>query len=306
MTRPIARPIAQDPTPESSPSCRGFSPDSTREDCASSSSVSYVTASRLDLIASNLSPLDSSVLSFVATSRLATSKQLVRRFWADDPQANPAAARAGRRALKRLADWRVLDALPGRARGGVRGGSATLIYAVGVAGTKLLARRGLHLRRLGAPGERHINHTLACTGTVVDLCAAHARGDLDLIEVQQEPASHRAFLGAWGARAWVRPDLFVRVGVGAFEDRWAVEIDLSTEHAGTLLAKANRYQSHYRSGSEQQDHGIYPRVVWAVPDARRAQEIEKVLARLPGETQRMFTVCLQEELVACLADEARS
>jgi hypothetical protein len=305
MTRPIARHVAQCQI-ERSPRSQAASREvSTGKDFAVASSI-YVTTGRLDRIGAELSERDWSVLNFIATSRLATSRQLVRRFWTDDPKTNPAKARAGARALKRLSDWRVLDPLPGRARGGVRGGSATLVYAVGVAGKKLLARRGLELRRMGAPGERHINHTLACTGAVVELCAADARGDLDLIEVQQEPACHRAFLGPWGARLWVRPDLFVRVGVGALEDRWFIEIDLATEHASTLLAKANRYLAHYRSGSEQREAGIYPRVVWAVPDTRRAAQIEKVLQRLPGEAQKMFVVCGQDELVALLADEARS
>jgi len=305
MTRLIARHIAQREHSRNPGVRAGSRQISTGQDSAVASSI-YITSGRLDRISAELSERDWMVLNFVATSRLATSRHLIRRFWTDDPKADPAKARAGARALKRLSDWRVLDPLPGRARGGVRGGSATLIYSVGVAGTKLLARRGLELRRMGAPGERHINHVLACTSAVVELCAADARGDLDLIEVQQEPACHRAFLGPWSARLWVRPDLFVRVGVGALEDRWFVEIDLATEHAGTLLVKANRYLAHYRSGSEQREAGIYPRVAWAVPDPRRAEQIERVLRRLPGEAQKMFVVCLQDELVALLADEARS
>lgn len=304
MTRPIARRIAQQQTERNPRPVAGSRKFSAGEDSALAPSI-YITASRLDRIATELTEQDWLLLNFLADSRIATSRQLIRRFWTDDPKAEPAKARAGARALKRLSSWRVLDPLPGRARGGVRGGSATLIYAVGVAGMKLLARRGLRLRRLGAPGERHINHTLACTGVMVDLYAADARGDLDLIEVQQEPACHRAFLGPWGARLWVRPDLFARIGVGALEDRWFLECDLGTEHAGTLLSKANRYLAHYRSGSEQQEAGIYPRVAWSVPDARRAEQIEKVVRRLPGEAQKMFVVCLQNEMVALLADEAR-
>ncbi|HUB73995.1 MAG TPA: replication-relaxation family protein [Solirubrobacteraceae bacterium] len=242
----------------------------------------------------------------MAECRLATSRHLVRLYWTDDPATEPGKARAGLRALKRLADWRVLDPLPGRPRGGVGGGSAALVYGVGVGGARLLARRGYRLRRMGVPGERFRAHMLACTQLVVDLHAADRRGELDLIEIQQEPACHRAFLGAWGARLWLRPDLFARVGVGALEDRWFVEVDLGSEHAGTLLAKCRRYLAHWRSGAEQHEHGIYPRVLWAVPDARRAGELTRILGRLPGEAGRMFTVCLLDEGVARLAQEARS
>jgi len=301
----MARRIAQAPDGRDASPQAGSVEVSTRKDSAPAPSH-YVTADRLYRIARDMGELDWSVLNFVSASRLATGKQLIRCFWTDDPQRQPARARAGSRALKRLAGWRLLDALPGRARGGVRGGSGTLVYSVGVAGTKLLAQRGLDQRRLGAPGGRFIGHTLACTGVVVGLHVAHARGELDLIEVQQEPACHRAFLGAWGARETVKPDLFARVGVGALEDRWFVEVDLATEHAATLLAKAKRYISHYRSGSEQSQHGVYPKVLWVVPDGRRAVQIGDMLRRLPGETRRMFSVCLLDEVASWLAGEARA
>jgi hypothetical protein len=306
MSRPIAQPVARGEDGRNARLQAGSPSVSTRKDCASAPSIHYVTAARLDRLASDLSALDWSLLDFVATSRLSSSKQLVRRFWTDDPARDAAKARAARRALKRLSDWRVLDPLPGRARGGMGGGSATLIYCVGVAGHKLLARRGLQLRRLGAPGERRVKHTLACTEAVVELGLADVRGDLDLIEVQQEPQSHRSFLGAWGVRLAVKPDLFVRVGVGALEDRWFIEVDLATEHQATLLSKAKRYLAHYWSGTEQRDYGVYPKVAWSVPDDRRAVQLTDVLRRLPAEARRMFVVCLHAELVDRLGEEARS
>jgi hypothetical protein len=305
MSGPIARPIAQRASDRDPGAGAGSRQNSARKDLASASSL-YITRDRLHRIATDLTDLDWTVLAWASASRLATGKQLVARFWTDDPERHPARARAGRRALKRLAGQRVLDALPDRARGGVRAGSASVIYRVGVAGVKLLALRGLSQKRLGAPGARLIAHTLACTQIAVDIHVAGVRGELDLIEIQQEPASHRAFLGAWGARLWVRPDLFVRVGVGALEDRIFIEADLGSEHPATLLAKAKRYRAHYRSGDEQRQFGVYPRVLFAVPDTRRAAEIERVLGRLPGETRRMFSVCLLDRVAEWLSAEARS
>lgn len=134
---------------------------------------------------------------------------------------------------------------------------------------------------------------------------AARRGELDVIEVQSEPECWRGFLSGFGSRVVLRPDLFVRIGVGALEDRWLVECDLATEASGTLLAKMKRYLSYYRSGSEQRDHGVF-RILWAVPHARRAAHVEEVLRRLPAEAGRLFTVCLLDEVVARLAEEARS
>jgi hypothetical protein len=304
VTRPIARPIAQRSGSQTPPSGGAFPPIPTGKDGAIAPST-YLTSTRLDHIAHHLSDLDQSVLTFLACHRLATSRHLVRRFWTSTPEDEPAAARAARRALKRLSDWRVIAPLPNRARGGVRGGSDTLVYAVGPAGVKLLARRGLRLRRFGTPSDRFIRHTLAATGLVVDLHVADASGVLELIEVQQEPTSHRAFLGPFG-RQWVKPDLFVRIGAGALEDRWFIEVDLATEHAGTLRAKCVRYLAHLHSGEEQRTHGTYPRVLWAVPDDHRAEQITAVLGRPPESTHGLFSICRFDEIATFLAAEARS
>ncbi|MHB8243283.1 MAG: replication-relaxation family protein [Solirubrobacteraceae bacterium] len=242
------------------------------------------------------------VLGFVSNSRLASGHQLIRRYWLT-AERNDARARAGRRALKRLTDWRVLDALPRRV-GGERAGSSGMVYTVGVAGAKLLARRGQPANRLEAPGALYVAHTLACTELVVALGEASRSGVLECIEVQSEPECWRSFLAGLGTRVTLKPDLFIRVAFpgSSFEDRWYVEVDLATEATGTILAKAKRYLAHHRSGNEP----VHPKVLWAVPDARRAERIHDALGRLPMETQRMFAVCLASEVVEFLTTEAQS
>jgi Replication-relaxation len=242
------------------------------------------------------------VLGFVSSSRLVSGSQLIRRYWLTSERGD-ARARAGRRALKRLADWRVLDALPRRV-GGERAGSSGMVYTVGVAGTKLLARRGEPANRLEAPGALYVAHTLACTELVVALGEASRSGTLECIEVQSEPECWRTFLVGLGARITLKPDLFIRVAVpgSSYEDRWYVEVDLATEATGTILAKAKRYQAHHRSGSER----VHPKVLWAVPDTHRAERIHSALGHLPIAAQRMFAVCLTGEVVEFLTAEARS
>jgi hypothetical protein len=308
MTRPVAQPIAQivgAKIPRSGPSIPQIR---TPEDSAVAR-PSRISAARLERIAADLGELDANVLSFTAAVRLATGTQLVRRFWLKDGGNPDRQARNGRRALKRLSDWRVLDPLPGRSRGGTRGGSDTLIYSVGAAGARLLARRGNARRRLGTPGDRHVSHTLAITELLVRLHEATCAGDLELIEAPQtEPECWRSFLGAMGARLTLKPDLFILVAAPGsdFENRWAMEIDMATESPATIRAKALRYLEHCRSGREQQEHGVYPRVLWVVPDARRAEQITGVLARLPAPAERLFSVCQFHDSIALLTVEARS
>ncbi len=307
MSRPMARPIARETAAGNPRSLATFPSVTTREvslsASLSSSPSSRISASQLQAISSSLTPLDTDVLGFLAAVRLATGKQLVRRFWIDGTGSDQARARAGRRALKRLSDWRVLDPLPGRARGGLRGGSDTLIYAVGRSGARLLAQRGQMPRRLGAPGQCHISHTLAVCELVVRLHEAGRAGELELLEIQSEPSCWRAFRGGLmgAARLILKPDLFLRIGAGAEEDHWMVEVDLASEHRSTLIAKAKRYHSHYRAST-----GVYPRVLWAVPDQRRAEQLENLIRQLSAEAQRLFTVRLFDDAVAYLAAEART
>ncbi len=248
------------------------------------------------------------MLNFLSTSRLATGKQLVAGLYLADRDSAPGRARVARRHLKRLADQRLIDALPGRAVGGLHGGSDTLVYGVGSTGARLLARRGLRQKRLGTPGSRYVAHTLACTQIAVELRLADARGELELIEVQQEPQCWRSFLGGLGALVTLKPDLYVRVALpaSAHEYRAMVEVDRATEAATTIRAKAERYLSHYRSGAEIREHGVHPRIVWTVPDRRRAEQLTNTFERLPTEAHKLFAVCEPPEFISLLVREARS
>jgi hypothetical protein len=263
-----------------------------------------ITADRLQDIASSLSDQDWRVLDFLSSSRLASGKQLVKCLWNADRHSAPGQARIARRALKRLADWRVIDALPGRTVGGLHGGSDTLIYGVGASGVRLLARRGQHQKRLGTPGARYVAHTLACTQLVVDLNTTAREGSLEPIEVQQEPACWRTFIGTMAALTACKSDLFVRIAApgSAYEHRWMIEVDLASEASTTIRAKALRHLAYYRCAGEP----VHPRVLWAVPDTRRAEQIENVMRRLPAPAERLFAVCLLDDAVQYLAEEARS
>lgn len=302
MRRPIERPGALGPGIEKARAGGASRTISTAKGSVSRQSL-YLTADRLFAISQAMSDRDWAVLRFVHESRSATGGQLIRTFWhASDPETSD--ARAGRRLLKRLADWRVLETLPRRI-GGMRTGSDGMIYRVGRAGVRLLAARGIHGPRVESSGTLHLAHTLATTEFVVRLAEA-ARGDeLEVIEVQQEPICWRGYLGPGASRRVLKPDLFIRLGAGALEDRWMVEVDLASESGRTIARKAARYREHYRGGAEQREHGVYPRVLWAVPDERRAEQIADVLERQPAEARRLFTVCRFDNAVSFLAAEAR-
>jgi hypothetical protein len=300
--RPIERPGTLSPSIET-----GRKGGASRKISKAKGSVSpqshYLTADRLFAISQQMTEPDWAVLRFVHESRFATGQHLTRTFW-NTSDAESGAARAGRRALKRLSAWRVLETLPRRI-GGLRTGSDGLVYRVGRAGVRLLAARGIHGPQVDAPGTLHLAHTLATTEIVVRLREAGRRGELEVIEAQQEPICWRGYVGRGASRRVLKPDLFVRLAAGALEDRWMCEVDLSSESGRTIARKAARYLEHYRGGSEQREHGVYPRVLWTAPDERRAEQITDVLGRQPAEAERLFTVCRFDEAISLLAAEAR-
>jgi hypothetical protein len=294
---PVARPVASSPRPQHPCSQVPFEPVTTPKDSLLAR-PSRISSRQLDQIASDLTDSDQLLLRFVAEVRLASGHQLRRRFFEGRD------GRAVRRVLLRLVDWRVLERLPRRV-GGVRSGSDGFLYVVGVAGARVLARGGQRLRRLEAPGDRYIAHTLAISELLVLLHEANRRGELDLISAETEPTCWRVFTGPAHTRLVLKPDALLRIGAGGYEDRWFVELDLATEARGTLVAKAKRYIAHLRSGQEQAAAGVYPRVLWIAPDARRVEQIQDALKALPPEHRRLFGYCLFEGATTVLAEEAR-
>jgi hypothetical protein len=248
--------------------------------------------------------LDRTVLVFVQQARLATGRQLRRALWGGAADSE-ATARHVRRTLQRLASWRVLDRLPNRPAGGRGGGSQSFIWHVGPAGLRLLGRLGFSGKRLCPPSDRHVRHTLAITELVVRVTEADRSGDLELIEWQTEPACWRPFVGPGAARVVLKPDAFLRIGAGRLhEDRWLVEVDMATESPTTLAGKLRRHLAYRASGSELREHSVDPRVLWLVPDRRRAEVLWDLLRKLEADDRRLFAVALQAEAVRFLAAEA--
>lgn len=262
-----------------------------------------MSARRLAQIRQDLSDRDHDVLLVVQQLRLISGGQLERLFWSGDD----AAKRAARRGLLRLVKWRVLDRLP-RKLGGMRAGSDAFIYRLGPVGHRLLVLDGFAGKRIGdAPSERRLVHLLAISECVVRLKEAERTGAVEVIELQTEPACWRPFIGPMGTSQVAKPDLFLRLGAGtALEDRWMVEVDQNTEHAGALKRKLERYDQHFASGREQDQHGVYPRIIWAVPDTKRADQLHRLIERQGNLAQRLHTVTTQDALVPLLVSEARA
>jgi hypothetical protein len=203
-----------------------------------------------------------------------------------------------------------LDVLEPLARrvGGVRAGSAGTTYSLGRAGQHILQAGHLsqrRVRRAYTPGERYLAHTLTVAQLYVDLVEAERRNQVEVLDFDPEPECWRPYLGPYGARMICKPDAYVKLGVGEYEYSWLVEQDMSSESLPTVERQARRHLDYYRSGVEQRNRGVTPRVLWIVPDTRRAEAVQTALDRLPDEARKLFAVTARANALTLLTAEAR-
>jgi len=116
------------------------------------------------------------------------------------------------------------------------------------------------------PSPHFVNHTLAVSELNVQLMGM---AGIAVVDVQFEPNCWRTYSGNT-----LKPDLYAVTSDGEYEDSWFFEIDLATEAPSRILSKCEQYQDYYRSGVEQSDYGVFPKVVWIIPDSKRRDSLQ--------------------------------
>jgi hypothetical protein len=261
-----------------------------------------VSRRRLLELAIQLPKRDRQILDTVGMLRLARTDQL-RALFFSELTTEISRRRVCARTLHRLTRAGLLRPLKRRI-GGERAGSSGRVYALAPAGRRLLAHvNGSNVsdRGVNEPGLMFVTHTLAIGDLHLALVEAERAHQLELLTFEVEPT--RTYTTAIGKAARVKPDAYIAVGVGEFEQLSFCEIDLATEGRGTLERKLQAYLNLYRSGREQAAHGLFPRVVWITPTPERAQQIRTLVETLPAGVQKLFATTATEHSVAVLAGE---
>ncbi len=254
----------------------------------------YVSAARYRELETGLSEPDCAVIRQVATLRFVSGSQLARLCFSDspDPLSN---ARAARRALLRLTRQQALERLTRRV-GGRRPGSTSYVYRLGIAGQRLAAARGWQperrARRSLSPGTLFLRHSLAISELHTRLVESDRAGRLELLELAAEPSCWRSFDGLGPQHQTLKPDSYIRVGLGAFEDSYFIEVDRGTEGSRAIERQLGLYAAYYDSGREQAERGVFPRVLWLVPNEQRRVVLLDSMTRLPPEHWQLFQVSL--------------
>lgn len=255
-------------------------------------SACYLTAARLRELAATLSDRDYAVLQEITALRFISGAQIARLCFADadEPTVN---VRAARRALLRLTRLEVLERLP-RPVGGVRRGSAGFVYHLAPAGQRLGIERGWlperRTRRPQIPGRLFVRHALAVAELHTRLVGGERAGRFELLERSAEPTCWRNSKDRPGQPTVLKPDSYVRLGVGTYEDSYFIEIDRGTEGSRAIERQLSRYLTYHRSGREQAERGVFPKVLWLATEARRAEAIAELISGLSAAERELFAV----------------
>lgn len=256
-----------------------------------------------------LSERDLAILASLEKLRLLTTSQVTRLHFIDGPDASN--VRRAQYTLKRLHQLNLVTRLS-RVIGGRRAGSAGVVYGLSGLGLSVLfapERANQPRRRIWDTKPYFQDHMLKVADLYVGL-RERERQDIDLLSFDGEPRCWRHFTGPGGELVVVKPDAYVQVGLGSLVCSWFVEVDLGTETLPTIQRKSERYIAYWNSGTEQQrskgtdpDDGVFPFVIWLVPDAKRRDKFEQATRRLTSDARGLFKVALLEDGVTRLVDE---
>ena len=239
---------------------------------------------------------EKALLGSVGRLRFMSGDQVARLHFAEGTPVGR--QRRAQGTLRRLTEDGYLHRLPRRV-GGAGSGSARFVYQLGYRGQKLVWPDRA-ARTPGETGWLFVEHCLAIGAVVVALHEAERAGQCRDVRLQMEPAVWRHYVGSSGRVLVLKPDLGVHLAVGSGRLVWFVEVDRATEGLKRIRTKASQYLDYWRSGREQERLGIFPRVLWSVPDDRRAEAIGRTLGQLPDPAAEMFVVATADQTVRAL------
>ena len=247
---------------------------------------------QLDELREQLSDRDLAILADVERFRLLTTAQIRRLHFTTGHDTIGAATRACTRVLMRLRGHGLISPLARRI-GGVRRGSASMTWQLASGGERLLRHlyERPYRRRYREPSYEFADHTLAVAELGVQLSEADRRGTLELVELAIEGPAYRSFLGPHGAKETLKPDSYAITATADFESHWLIEADRAREHTPHLLRKLNAYYRYFKSGRYQAEHGLFPSVLWVVPDGGRVRQLSRLIASAEPLPPDLFQIC---------------
>lgn len=266
-----------------------------------------VTRKQLILLLQRLSERDHLVLESISKFRYLTTTQIQQLHVKDSVNVS-AALRATNRMLVKLRGFGLIVPLKRRI-GGVRAGSGSYVWCLTTAGMKLINLKNegsdeTKRKRNVEPSTKFLEHTLAVAEAYVQLTLIQEKNqDVELVKVEVEPDCWRKYVKDYDTVTYLKPDLYVITATGEYEDHWFFEIDLATEAPSRIIRKCKQYYRYFLSGAEQRETGIFPLVVWIVPNVKRATTLQQHVAEEPSlERKNIFLFITPEQLESLICN----
>lgn len=256
----------------------------------------YVTAAKVTALRVQMRPIEWSLLNDVERLNVASGQQLRRLHYQDSDTGR----RIARLDLSGLVERRVLSRL-GRSVGGRRAGSEGWTYAVDVAGKRLLRPDQRRQWQPWTPDSHHLRHALAVSEIYVQIRELEELGTINLERFDAEPSCWRFFHGPGGAPLVLKPDAYIITANAEYLDSWFIELDRATETMKVIARKAKTYCRYWQSGREQMTEGVFPTVLFVVPDDNRRKQLLDTLSQLPAEHWQLFQVTTADSVAQSMA-----
>ena len=240
-----------------------------------------LTREKLILIEYQLTDRDKEILRALRDAKCLFTYHIRRLFYHDAKNVR-SGARSTQHALKRLKEYGLIDVMVDRRIGGVRAGSSSYIWYLTEQGNRLLNLDQKHKddtpkrTRFLEPADSTLGHRMAISECFVKLCELEQNNLLSVKEVTFEPNNWHYFTFK-GKNEILKPDLSIVTAHDGYEYRFFIEIDLSTESVDTVLRKCIRYHKYLQTEIEQNEHGVFPVVLFIVKDEKRKSKLEHAI-----------------------------
>ena len=250
----------------------------------------YLSKHRLARIGDGLTGRDLDILTTLKSVRLATASQLERLHFFE--LAASGRDRQRRAVLARLVGVGLLERSSRRV-GGERAGSAGFTYWLSAGGWRFVEPDHPARRRRGEVGYAYRNHALAITELLVRAIESERQGQLVLNRFDAEPLAWKSF----AAGRKLKPDAYAQIErKDGYVDHWFVEVDRSTESTIVLQRKCETYLDAFHAGID--DFGtMFPAVLFSVPDIKRAEQLLRIVERMPDPSTELFYIAIEVDAV---------
>lgn len=240
-----------------------------------------------------LSIQEGHVLKFLLKAKYVTTKQLARLYFTDSVSSSTALRRANL-TTKKLNEKDYIGHLDRRI-GGVRAGSGSFVWTISTKGLKWLKhfKPSLAITRQNhyEPTWHHLEHTLAISEIYVQLTELknmHLVQSID--KFQFEPSCWRGWLDNYAGRMILKPDCYIEISLDNYLYNYFVEVDKNSESLARVINKSKQYIRYYNLNIEQKETGVFPLVLWVVPDEKRKLAIEQRIQKELQDYWELFQV----------------